>query len=87
MKKQGTGNREQGTGRIELLLRKAIPPAGQDHQPPHDLWPALQARLSSEPPLAASVQSVPWFDWALAVCLALFALLFPAAVPVLLYYL
>lgn len=69
------------------LLRSAIAPIDANPDPPHDLWPALQARLGAEPPLAVRLQSVPWFDWALAVCLALFALIFPAAVPMLLYYL
>jgi hypothetical protein len=87
MKMQGTEKSEQGTDRIELLLRRTIPPVGEGHEPPHDLWPALQARLSAEPPHPARLPSVPWFDWALAACLALFALLFPAAVPMLLYYL
>lgn len=87
MKKQETRNREQGTGSVESLLRNSIPPIGEGDEPPHDLWPAMQARLNAQPPLAVKLRSVPWFDWALAAGLAVFALAFPAAVPMLLYYL
>ena len=72
---------------MEILLRNSIPPIGEVQDPPHDLWPAMQARLHAQPPLAARLRSVPWFDWALAAGLAVFALAFPAAVPMLLYYL
>ncbi len=85
--KQGTGRREKGTEPMEQLLRGAIPPIGASQEPAHDLWPAMQARLSAQPPLTAKLRSVPWFDWALAAGLAVFALAFPAAVPMLLYYL
>ena len=44
------------------------------------------AAKDAQPPLAAKLRSVPWFDWALAAGLAVFALVFPAAVPMLLYY-
>lgn len=85
--KQGTGRREKGTESMEQLLRDAIPPIETSPQPRHDLWPAMQTRLNAQPPLAAKLRSVPWFDWALAAGLAVFALVFPAAVPMLLYYL
>jgi len=87
MKNKGTGNREQGTESLEMLVRRAIPRIDNDPEPPHDLWPALQARLNAQAPLSARLRSVPWFDWALAAGLAVFALTFPAAVPMLLYYL
>jgi hypothetical protein len=87
MKNKGTGNREQGTENIEAMLRSAIPPIEASPEPPHDLWPTMQARLNAQPPLASTLRSVPWFDWALAGGLAIFALAFPAAVPMLLYYL
>jgi hypothetical protein len=94
MKKQGTESREQGSGirdqehgATARLLRGSIPLVGDAPSPPHDLWPQMQARLRSEPPLAARLRSVPWFDWALAAGLAVFALIFPAAVPMVLYYL
>lgn len=87
MKKQGTKNNEQGTENLEALLRRAILPIESDPAPPHDLWPVLQARLNTQPALSARLRSVPWFDWALAAGLTIFALTFPAAVPMLLYYL
>ncbi len=87
MKKQGVGSREQGAENLEAFLRNAIPPVDNDPEPPHDLWPAMQARLNAQPPLAARLRAVPWFDWALAAGLAIFALAFPAAVPMLFYYL
>jgi len=87
VKKQRTGNREQGTERLETLLRRAIPPIEDDPVPPHDLWPAMRARLNSDHQLATRLRAVPWFDWALAAGLAVFAIAFPAAVPMLLYYL
>ncbi|MFZ0395630.1 MAG: hypothetical protein WCF17_12270 [Terracidiphilus sp.] len=87
MKNKGTGNREQGAESTKTLLRRTIPPIELDPEPTHDLWPALQARLRTQAPLAVKLRSVPWFDWALAAGLAVFALVFPAAVPMLLYYL
>jgi hypothetical protein len=85
--KQTTGNRDQTTeGRtheFERLLRKAAPPVGEDFGPGRDLWPAMRQRLNKP----AALRSVPWFDWALAGGVAVFALAFPAAVPMLLYYL
>jgi hypothetical protein len=87
MKNEATGNRQQGTEPIENLLRKAVPRIEENPEPPHDLWPAMQARLKSQPKLAAKLRSVPWFDWVLAGGLAIFAIAFPAAMPMLLYYL
>jgi hypothetical protein len=69
------------------LLRKAMPPVRDGAELPHDLWPAMRQRLNSQPNPAAGLRRVPWFDWALAGLLAAFALAFPAAVPMLLYYL
>lgn len=87
MRKQRTGIREQGSETMKQLVRRAMPPVETEPEPPHDLWPAMQVRLNSQTPLATRLRSVPWFDWALAAGLAAFALLFPAAVPMLLYYL
>lgn len=87
MKKQGSGIRDRRSESIETLLRGAIPRVDSDPEPARDLWLAMQARLNAQPALAAKLRAVPWFDWALAVGLAVFALTFPAAVPMLLYYL
>jgi hypothetical protein len=66
--------------RIEQLLRQAMPPTG-DAEPEHDLWPAMLQRLNVQP------AAPPWFDLALAGGLAVLGALFPAAIPVFLYYL
>ena len=46
-----------------------------------DLWPEMLRRLDARP------LRVPWFDWALAAAVAAALLLFPTAIPVLLYHL
>ena len=46
-----------------------------------DLWPQMLRRLDEQP------LRVPWFDWALAAVLAASLLLFPGAIPALLYHL
>jgi hypothetical protein len=84
---KATDNREKGTENIERLLRETMPPVGDTADPPHDLWPTMQARLNAQPALAERVKAVPWFDWALAAGLAVFALSFPVTMPMLMYYL
>jgi hypothetical protein len=66
--------------RMRQLLKKSLPPI-LDAEPTHDLWPAMLNRLGARP------ARPPWFDWALAGGLAIFAVAFPAAIPVFLYYL
>jgi hypothetical protein len=66
--------------RMKQLLRQALPPV-QDTEPAHDLWPAMLRRLDAHP------ASPPWYDWALAGSLALCLIVFPASIPVFLYYL
>ena len=101
MKKQGTGNshpagqkspggdpgREQGSEQLERLLREALPPIADEAELSHDLWPAMLRKLGTEYVPARAKMRVPWFDWALAGGLALLLAAFPAAIPVLLYYL
>ncbi len=53
----------------------------------YDLWPAMQRRLRAEAAGAPVKVRVPWFDWALAAGLLALLALFPAWIPVLLYYL
>lgn len=84
-----TGNRDQGTEGghgLERLLRRAVPPVAEDAEGDRDLWPAMRARLHSAE-ARTGIRAVPWFDWALAAGVALFAVAVPTAVPVLLYYL
>jgi hypothetical protein len=87
MKKQGTGIREQGSGRIEQLLREAVPPYGDRVEESRDLWPTMHQRLRTEAAAKAPRIRVPWFDLALAGGLVLLLFAFPAWIPVLLYYL
>jgi hypothetical protein len=70
--------------RIKQLLRQALPPVESNAEPERDLWPAVLRRLDED---AAQRKAVPWFDWALLGGLAVFAVSFPATIPVFLYYL
>jgi hypothetical protein len=86
MKNQGTrehGN--TGTESVARLLRQALPAIGDSPGTEHDLWPAMLRRLHAES-LPRRVH-VPWFDWALIGALAALIAVFPAAIPMLLYYL
>ena len=85
MKSTGSGIRDQGS--IEQLLRRALPPVGERQGNESDLWPAMRRRLRTEGAGAPMKVRVPWFDWALAAGLIALLALFPAWIPVLLYYL
>jgi len=76
-------NREQEDEKeLQALLKREFPPL-QNAEPQRDLWPQMLRRLDAQPePLR-----VPWFDWALAAAVAAALLLFPNAIPVLLYQL
>jgi hypothetical protein len=63
------------------LLRQSLPPVEAGAEPARDLWPLLLKRLDARP------AAPPWFDWALIAGLAVLAALFPAMIPVFLYYL
>jgi hypothetical protein len=66
---------------MEHLLRRALPRIEDDAGLSHDLWPAMLRRLDDRR------LAVPWFDWALMGGLAAMVVAFPAAIPMLLYYL
>jgi hypothetical protein len=66
--------------RTKQLLSHALSPTG-DAELPRDLWPVMLQRLEARP------AAPPWFDWVLAGGLAVLAVVFPAAVPLFLYYL
>ena len=90
MKRQGTGSkgpRDQGTESIAALLRRAMAPVGDDAGEARDLWPEMVRRLRAETAAEPARLRVPWFDWALAAGLIALLALFPAWIPVLLYYL
>jgi len=79
---------EHDQDRLKKLLQRALPPADTDAEPSRDLWPFILRRLGEDP--VAPVQSGfnwAWFDGALAAGLLLLIVSFPAAIPVLLYYL
>jgi hypothetical protein len=87
IRKQRTEIREQRSERIEDLLRQAVPPVEDHAESGGDLWPAMLRKLRAESAPAPAKVGVPWFDWALAGGLAVLVGAFPAAIPVLLYYL
>ncbi len=66
--------------RMQELLRNSLGPVA-DPELKKDLWPRMQARLETRP------VRVPWWDWALAAAVVLCLLLFPAAIPAVLYQL
>ena len=65
---------------LQALLKRAFPPR-KNAELQRDLWPEMLRRLDARP------LRVPWFDWALAAAVAAALLLFPTAIPVLLYQL
>jgi hypothetical protein len=67
---------------LQALLKRELPPL-PTAELQHDLWPQMLRRLDAQlQPLR-----VPWFDWALAAAVAAMLLLFPSAIPALLYQL
>lgn len=67
---------------LRALLKREFPPL-QSAELQRDLWPRMLRRLDAQPqPL-----HIPWFDWALAAAVAAALLLFPGAIPALLYHL
>jgi len=67
---------------LRSLLQREFPPL-QNAEPQRDLWPQMLRRLDAQP----EPRRVPWFDWALAAVVAAALLLFPNAIPALLYQL
>ena len=73
--------------RIKKLLQQSLPPIGSTTEPERDLWPNLLRRFDAEPAAPTSAFRRNWFDWALLAGLIVFAVTFPATIPVFLYYL
>jgi hypothetical protein len=69
------------------LLRRALPPIEEESAPSPDLWPDMLRKMRAEAAPEPAQVRVPWFDWVLAAGLAGLLASFPAAIPVLLYYL
>ncbi|HTW67548.1 MAG TPA: hypothetical protein VME17_23175 [Bryobacteraceae bacterium] len=79
--------KEQEQERIEKLLRKTMQPvAGHAGELRRDLWPAMLKRLEAKHAFLSWFE-VPWFDWALLAVVAALLIIFPGAIPVLLYHL
>jgi hypothetical protein len=75
--------------RMKEVLKQVVPPVAVDVEPGRDLWPAVLRRLDEDAvaPRRAISGYMPWFDWALLGGLVVFAVSFPATIPVFLYYL
>jgi hypothetical protein len=71
---------EKNNKEIQELLRRVIAPV-KNTELQRDLWPRMLRKLDEQP------LRVPWFDWALAAILGAVLVLFPGAIPALLYHL
>jgi hypothetical protein len=71
---------EENNKEIKRLLKQAVAPV-KDTELRRDLWPEMLKKLSQQP------VRVPWFDWALAAILSALLIVFPGAIPALLYHL
>ncbi len=72
-------NQEQEEATKALLKREFA--SMQNEELRRDLWPEMLRGLD------AQLVRVPWFDWALAAATIAVLLLFPGAIPALLYQL
>jgi hypothetical protein len=71
---------------MKKLLRQSLPPVEADAGPGRDLWPDVLRRLDA----GATVRVLPgwaWFDGALLAGLVGLVAIFPATIPLFLYYL
>jgi hypothetical protein len=77
--------------RMKKLLQQALPPVKGDAGPGRDLWPDVLRQLDER----ADARTLPgwtwlnsaWFDGALLAGLVALVAIFPATIPVFLYYL
>jgi hypothetical protein len=72
--------KDQNEKELRALLKRGFPPF-EHTELRRDLWPRMLRRLDAQP------VRVSWFDWALAAAVAAALVLFPSAVPALLYQL
>jgi hypothetical protein len=70
---------EREMDELKRLLKEAVPPAKQELR--RDLWPLMVRRLDER------TVRVPWWDWVLLGVASLLIVLFPGAIPALLYHL
>jgi hypothetical protein len=64
---------------VREFLKSKVPRAQTELR--RDLWPAMLRRLDERP------RRVAWIDWALVATIAGLLLLFPKAIPMLMYHL
>jgi hypothetical protein len=72
--------------RLKKLLQQALPPVNSDAGPARDLWPYVLRRIDART-TAPALNRWAWFDGALLAGLVVLVAIFPAAIPVFLYYL
>ena len=65
--------------KLKNLLKDVLPPVREELR--RDLWPSMVRRLDE------GTVPVPWWDWLLLGVASLLILLFPGAIPALLYHL
>lgn len=70
---------ERELDELKKLLKDALPPVKQELR--RDLWPSMLRQLDER------TVRVPWWDWVLLGVASLLILLFPGAIPALLYHL
>lgn len=80
MSNEGKHLQHEEEGELRTLLKREFPPL-QNAELQRDLWPQMLRRLDTQP------LRIPWFDWALAAAVVAALLLFPNAIPALLYQL
>ena len=80
MNDERNNQQQEEERKLQVLLKREFPPL-QNAVFQRDLWPQMLRRLDTQP------LRVPWFDWVLAAAVAAALLLFPDAIPALLYQL
>jgi hypothetical protein len=71
---------------VKKLLQQSLPPVNSSEGPGRDLWPEVLRRLDANSVVSVS-PGWAWFDGALLAGLVGLGAIFPAAIPVFLYYL
>ena len=80
MTNERNNQQQEEERKLQALFKREFPPL-QNADLQRDLWPQMLLRLDAQP------LRVPWFDWVLAAAVAAALLLFPGAIPALLYQL
>lgn len=81
-------NAQEDEARIKQLLKHSLPPVDSGAEPQRDLWPRVLQRLDQHAAGEMHAQRLlVWFDVALLAGLVAMGVSFPAAIPLLMYYL